>query len=215
MRFSEHLDYLAISPGGPIDVVHPCKAPCNSGLEAPVIFALVAAGASVAGTTANVIQTRNAAKQAELNAEAEAKALNQEARRQQMEFEENQRRMAKQQKAFRSAQLARMADSGFFTGTGTTLELEADTWAQQQRELNDAQYVQAIGKQQLQYRAGTALEMGRQQASQLRGQIAGQIFQGVGQVAQIGMGAAKGGGSPDTGGGRPGGINLDTGPGGT
>lgn len=159
----------------------PRKPLCNDPLTATAIAVSVIGTA--AATTTQVIQTRNAAKQAELNAEAEAQALNREAQRQQIEFEENQRRLARQQKAFRSSQLARIAESGFLTGTGTALDLEADTWAQQQRELADQQYVQSVQQQSLQYKAGTALELGRQQSSMLRSQTLGTVAGGVGSIA--------------------------------
>lgn len=128
-------------------------------------------------------QAGEQAKQSEYNAEAEAKALKQEADRQQMEFEENRRRTAFSQRRARAEQLSQIAGAGILPGTGTALALEADTWNQQQRELADQSYMNQLTQRQLGYQAGTALELGKQQAGQLRGQRAGIILGTVGNIA--------------------------------
>lgn len=190
-RFSEHLDYIAIAPGGPIDTCKPYKAPCNEPVSTTLAIVALAATA-----TQGVMQYQNAeqqAKQEEYNAEAQAAALRQEATRQQAEFEANRRRTMQAQRRARSQQLASIADSGFMTGTGTTLEIEADTWNKQQLELADMGYYNSLNQRQLGYQAQTALEMGRQQAGQIRSQKAGIVVGTVGQMASIGMQAKAAG----------------------
>lgn len=161
-----------------------------------VIYAALAVSV-IASATQGVIAYQQAgeqAKQSEYNAEAEAAALKQEAVRQQTEFEENRRRTAFAQRRARAEQLSEIAGSGIQLGTGTALALEADTWNQQQRELADQSYMNQLSQRQLNYQAGTVLELGKQQASQLRGQRAGIIVGTVGNIAGTVAGAGKLGG---------------------
>jgi hypothetical protein len=150
-----------------------------------VIYAAIAASvvSSAAQGVVSYQQAGEQAKQSEYNAEAEAEALSIEANRQQMEFEENRRRTAFSQRRARSEQLSEIAGSGILTGTGTALALEADTWNQQQRELSDQNYMNQLSQRQLNYQAGTALALGKQQASQYRGQRAGIILGTAGNIA--------------------------------
>lgn len=124
--------------------------------------------ASAAGSYVSYETSQKQAKQADMNAEAQSNALNQEAARQRQVLEENQRRLAIQQQRQRAQQLAQIADSGIMAGTGTALALEADTWAQNQRDLNDNQYLSQLNQNQLTYEAGNALALGQQQASQYK-----------------------------------------------
>jgi len=164
-----------------------------------VIYGAIAASviASAAQGVVSYQQAGEQAKQSEYNAEAEAKALSQEANRQQMEFEENRRRTAFAQRRARSEQLSQIAGSGILPGTGTALALEADTWNQQQRELADQSYMNQLTQRQLNYQAGTALELGKQQASQYRGQRAGIVIGTVGNIAgsMSSLGGGGGGGT--------------------
>jgi len=160
------------------------------------VYAALAASiiASAAQGVVSYQQAGEQAKQSEYNAEAEANALKQESIRQQTEFEENRRRTAFAQRRARAEQLSEIAGSGILPGTGTALALEADTWNQQQRELADQSYMNALSQRQLTYQAGTALELGKQQASQYRGQRAGIIIGTVGNIAGSVAGAGKIGG---------------------
>ena len=163
-----------------------------------VVYAALAVSV-IASATQGVISYQQAgeqAKQSEYNAEAEAAALKQEAVRQQTEFEENRRRTAFSQRRARAEQLSEISGAGILPGTGTALALEADTWNQQQRELADQNYMNQLTQRQLSYQAGTALELGKQQASQLRGQRAGIIVGTIGNIAGslAGMGGGGGGG---------------------
>lgn len=159
--------------------------------------------ASAAQGVISYQQAEEQAKQSEYNAEAEASALKQEADRQQMEFEENRRRTVFSQRRARAEQLSEIAGSGILPGTGTALALEADTWNQQQRELSDQSYMNQLTQRQLGYQAGTALELGKQQASQLRGQRAGIIIGTVGNIAGSVASVAGSGGEGASGSSKP------------
>lgn len=194
MRISDHLDYCPLNAGGPVNNIYSAtRPPCNVLESTAATIALYASlAATAASTTISVVQSQRQAKQAELNAKAEANALNREAQRQQLELEENRRRLARQQRMFRAAQITRMADSGFMTGTGTNLQIEADTWAKQQTELADQTYLKNLSQGELRYKAGVALEMGAQQASQIRAQIPGTVLSGIGSMAGTAMNAGVG-----------------------
>lgn len=144
----------------------------------------IASLAATAGaTTIGVMESRNAAKQAELNAEAESDALHQEAKRRENEFIENQRRLAIDQRRFRASQLTSLADTGFLTGTGTSLMIEADTWAAQQRELADQTYNADLTNRSLLFGANQALTSGQQTSRELKSRTAGTILGGLGSMA--------------------------------
>lgn len=212
-RYSEHCEYLMHNANLP-QKYSATNPPCND----PVTIAYTALAVSVLASTASgVVQYQQAeeqAKQAEYNAEAEADALKIEADRQQAEMEANRRRTMLAQKRARSQQLSQIADSGFMTGTGTTLEIEADTWNKQQLELADMAYYNSLGQRELAYKGQTALEMGRQQAGQLRGQKVGIVLGTVGEVAgSVGSAAmASSKGSKTTGSAQtPGGTSSSAG----
>jgi hypothetical protein len=187
MRISSHYDYITFFPGGPVNELYsPTKPPLNiiASLGTVGSLALYASlAATAASTTMSVVQSQNQAKQAELNAKAESNALTRESQRQQLELEENRRRLAREQRRFRSTQLSRIADSGIMTGTGTALALEADTWARQQTELADQTYLKNLTQSELGYKAGQALELGKQNASQLRAGATGTVLSGIGSMA--------------------------------
>jgi len=160
------------------------------GLEVATIAAIsagVSAAAATAGTVMSVRQANNAAKQAEMNADAEAKAIAQEKKRQSIEQAENQRRAAQQQNRMRAQQRAAMAGTGAMMGTGTVLDIEADTWAQQQLQLADQRYMFDLGQRQLTAQRTAVLDEGKAQASQIRGTRAGTVLSGMAQVASTGM----------------------------
>jgi hypothetical protein len=127
--------------------------------------------------------SQNAAKQAELNAEAQNKAIGQEQQRQAVQEQENQRRAVMEQRRFRAAQLSAMGSSGAMLGTGSTLALEADTWAKQQTELADQQRMADLSQRNLAYQASSTLEMGKQQASQMRADATGQAVSSLASMA--------------------------------
>ena len=171
------LDFYMTQPAtfGNVYTKHP---PCNDfGIgEAIAAAALVA---SAAGTAVSYENSQNQAKQEQLNAQAQANALNQEAQRQQQAFQENQRRMAMQQQQERKNQLAQIVGNGLEAGTGTALSLEADSWAKDQRDLNDNAYLNQLSQNQLQYQASNALSLGEQQAGQYKAAGNASLLSGI------------------------------------
>jgi len=145
--------------------------------------------ATVASAAISYNSSQNAAKQAELNASAQNKAIAQEQQRQAQQEQENQRRAATEQARFRAQQQAAMASSGALMGTGSSLSLEADTWAKQQIELSDQQYMADLSQRQLAYEGQSIMDMGRQQSSAIKSQAAGQL---VSSVANTAMSAYSG-----------------------
>lgn len=152
--------------------------PCN----AAIAFVIGTIG-SIAGAAIQYSSAQDAAKQAELNAEAQNKAIGQERLRQAQQNEENQRRAATEQARFRAQQQAAMASSGAMMGTGSSLSIEADTWAKQQTELSDQQYMADMSQRQLTYEGQSIMAMGQQQASAIRSQASGQLLSNVGGIA--------------------------------
>jgi hypothetical protein len=183
---SEHLDYLPLHEGGPMRDYCATRPPCNTGLE---IALAVSAVASLAGAGMSYASAQTAAKQAELNASAQNKAIAQEQQRQAQQEQENQRRAATEQARFRAQQQAAMASSGAMMGTGSSLSLEADTWAKQQIELSDQQYMADLSQRQLAYEGQSIMDMGRQQSAAIKSQAAGQL---VSSVAGTAMNAYSG-----------------------
>lgn len=143
----------------------------------------VAIAATATSTALSVQASNRAAKQSELNAEAASEAAAAERRRQELELSENQRRAAIEQKRFRAQQFSQLASTGALTGTGTALAIEADTWANQQRQLADQQYLADISRRNLQYQGTSALQMGRQEAAGYRAQATGQALSGLASIA--------------------------------
>lgn len=177
---SEHFDYLSLHPGGPICDYCATRPPCNTGMEVAGLIIMLA------GSAMQYNSAQNAAKQSELNAQAQSDAIGQEQQRQALQEQENQRRAVVEQRRFRASQLAAMGGSGAMLGTGSTLALEADTWAKQQTELADQQRMADLSQRNLAYQASSTLEMGRQQASQMRADATGQAVANLGSTAMAG-----------------------------
>jgi len=155
--------------------------PCNTGFEIPILLAVTAA--SVTGSVMSYKSAQTAAKQAELNASAQNKAIGQEQQRQAQQEQENQRRAATEQARFRAQQQAAMASSGALMGTGSSLSLEADTWAKQQIELSDQQYMADLSQRQLAYEGQSIMDMGRQQSAAIKSQASGQLVSNLAGTA--------------------------------
>jgi hypothetical protein len=131
----------------------------------------------------NYNSAQNAAKQSELNAQAQANAIGQEQQRQALQEQENQRRAVQEQRRFRAAQLSAMGGSGAMLGTGSTLALEADTWAKQQTDLADQQRMADLSQRNLAYQASSTLQMGQQQGAQIRADATGKAISDLGSAA--------------------------------
>ena len=181
MHYREHLDYLPLHEGGPMGIYSATRPPCND-FVTPTVLAVTAIVASAAGTAVSYASSQTAAKQAELNAKAQADAIGQERSRQALEADENQRRAVVEQRRVRSQQLAAMSSSGAMLGTGTSLAIEADTWAKQQTELADQQRMADLSQRNLGFQQSNTLAMGAQQASQIRSDAVGAAISGLGQA---------------------------------
>lgn len=160
--------------------------PIAYGLDALAYVAIVA---SLASAYVSYDSGQTAAKQAEYNAEAQADAISAEQKRQSLENEENRRRAVQAQRAERARQLAAMSGSGAMLGTGTSLALEADTWAKQQTELADQQRVNDLSQQQLGFQRRSTLAMGQAEAGQIRSNATGQAISGIASAAGSGYSA--------------------------
>jgi len=171
MNFRDHLDYLPLHTGGPVGIYSSTRPPCNEVVPGIVMLALAAASTYISYDSA-----QTSARQSEYNAQAQADAIGAEQKRQAMEDEENRRRAVQEQRSFRAQQLSAMGGSGAMLGTGTSLALEADTWAKQQTELADQQRVSDLAQRQLAYQRSSTLEMGQQQADVIRRDATGQAI---------------------------------------
>jgi hypothetical protein len=183
MRCLEHLDYIALT----------CptfgwghKPPCNEPTTIALASLAVSTAAAGAGIAIQYDQQSKAAKQAELNADAQAQAIGQEQKRQALEQGENRRRAAVEQRRFRAAQFSALASTGALTGTGTALDIEADTWAQQQRQMADQQYLADVGQRGLAAQRQTVRQQGYGEASAIRGQMAGTALAGLASTVGTG-----------------------------
>jgi hypothetical protein len=119
---------------------------------------------------------------AQAEAAAILDAIGEERKRQALEGQENQRRLVQEQRRQRATQLAAMAGSGAMLGTGSSLALEADTWAKQQTELADQQYVNQLSQRQLAYQRTSTLQMGQQTAAGIRSDATGQAIGNIGST---------------------------------
>jgi len=138
--------------------------------------------ATAASTAISYSAQQTAAKQAKYNAEAESQALANEQKQKELEFSENQRRLAEDQRRFRAKQLAAIADSGIVAGVGTALQLEADTWKQNNTDLTDAGIVNQINSSNLNYRAGAALQLGKAESAGYKRAATGTLVSGLGSM---------------------------------
>jgi len=160
--------------------------PIAYGIDAMFYVALVA---SLASAYVSYDSGQTAAKQAEYNAQAQADAIGAEQKRQAAENEENRRRAVQEQRRFRSQQLAAMSGSGAMLGTGSSLALEADTWAKQQTELADQQRVNDLAQNQLAFQRRSTLAMGAAEAGQIRANATGQAISSLASTASSGYSA--------------------------
>lgn len=154
------------------------------GLEtALVVAAYASVAASIAGGAISYVSSQNAAKQTELNAEAQARALKQEQDRKNAEAAENQRRLAIQGKRERAQQAAEIQSTGFLATTGTPLSLMADTLEFQSQRAADLQNDANLTDWQLRNNRQTILAEGGSRARQMRSQAGASLVSSLGNVA--------------------------------
>ena len=178
---SDHLDYLPLIPGGPVGIYRATRPPCNEAVS--LIGAIAYIAVSAAGAYISYDSAQTASKQAEYNAEAQANAIGEERKRQALEEDENRRRAVVEQRRFRAQQLAAMSGNGAMLGTGTSLAIEADTWAKQQTELADQQRMAELSQRSLAFQQANTLAMGGQQAAALRREGTGAAISGLASAA--------------------------------
>lgn len=186
MRYRDHLDYLPLNTGGPIGIHCSTRPPCNDVITPTVLAWASLATSVIGGATSAYMQydsAQNAAKQAEYNAQAQADAIGEERKRQALEAQENQRRAAVEQRRARATQLAAMAGQGTLLGTGSSLAIEADTWAKQQTEMADQSRMNDLAQRQLAYQRTSTLQMGQQTAAGMRRDATGQAISGIASTA--------------------------------
>jgi hypothetical protein len=175
---SDHLDYLPLIPGGPVGFYRATRPPCNA-----TVVGIIGAVAALASTYISYDAAQTAAKQSEMNAQAQADAIGEERKRQALEEDENRRRAVVEQRRFRAQQLAAMSGNGAMLGTGTSLAIEADTWAKQQTELADQQRMAELSQRSLAFQQANTLAMGGQQAAALRREGTGAAISGLASAA--------------------------------
>jgi hypothetical protein len=147
------------------------------------VIGIIGALAAVASTAISYDSAQTAAKQAEYNAQAQSDAIGEERKRQALEADENRRRAVVEQRRQRAQQLAAMSGNGAMLGTGTSLAIEADTWAKQQTELADQQRMAELSQRSLAFQQQNTLAMGGQQAAALRREGTGAAISGLASAA--------------------------------
>lgn len=161
------------------------------GLETGAVIALVSAGLSAVGGGVSAVMSHNAqkdaAKQAEMNAEAQRDAVLQERQRKEAENAENQRRLAVQERRERATQAAAMAETGLVTTTGTPLAITADTMASQQQRRGDLLTSGRLDTWQLDAQGNAIWQEGRNQARNLRSQAGATLLTGLVGSASSGL----------------------------
>lgn len=157
------------------------------GLETALAIGAIAATAT--GTVMSYQSQRQAARQTELNAEAQAAAIAAENKRKAAEQAENVRRLAMQSRRERADQLADIAGSGFVTSTGTPLAIMADTIEQQSRRLSDVTYQSELERSQLAGTGQSILQEGRSSSRAIRAGATGGLITGLAGATVQGVNA--------------------------
>lgn len=147
------------------------------------IYAVVATVASAASAVVSHQQQKEAAKQTEMNAEAQAKAIAMEQQRKAAELAENQRRLAQQQRRERAAQFSALASTGFVATSGTPLEIMADTVQAQHRDLADLTEDGNLEQWRLGYQGKSLLDEARSSASLQKQQAGATLITGLANAA--------------------------------
>lgn len=151
------------------------------GLE--VALAAVSIAATATGAALSYSQGQQAAKQSELNAAAQARALQQEQDRKNAELKENRKRLSIQSKRERAQLLAQEAGTGFVTSSGSPLAIMADTLETQQRRTSDMTEQTQLGIWQLGTERQSILAEGSSRAKRLRSEAGASLLSGVANTA--------------------------------
>jgi hypothetical protein len=121
----------------------------------------------------------------------EQRAIRNEAVRQDLVFKENRRRSVIEARSFRETQRAAIGDSGILLGTGSALEIEADTAANIAQALGDASYENTMAQTQAQYAVKAIKAAGVAQRMNLQIDRRATLISAEGQIAQM-MGQQQG-----------------------
>jgi hypothetical protein len=145
--------------------------------------AIASAAVGAAGAYMSYSASQDQAKQSKMNAKAQADALGMEQQRQAAETEQAQRRKIMEQRRFTAGQEAALADTGFLSTTGSPLDIMADTYTAQQRELKDMTYQNDTTNWQLGSKSQASIYEGNSQANAIRGQAGGTLLSNAAGVA--------------------------------
>ena len=115
----------------------------------------------------------------------EQRAIRNEAVRQDLVFRENRRRAVIQARSFRETQKAAIGDSGILLGTGSALDIEADTAANIAQMLGDMSYENTMAQTQAQYAAKAVKAQGVAQRMNLQIERRANLISAEGQIAQM------------------------------
>jgi hypothetical protein len=149
------------------------------GLETATVVAIASVVSSAASAAYGAYASNQAAKQEEMNAQAQADALRMEQTRKNQELAENMKRQAVANKRFRATQAAEMSGMNINPTVGTPLDFSIDTVIAQNRELQSMVYDGELTQRELAYGAQSALAMGDQKASNYRMQAGATILSGA------------------------------------
>jgi hypothetical protein len=103
------------------------------------------------GTTFNYRISQINEKRIKKAADIQKRVIKNESVRQNLVFQENRRRAVIQARTFRESQRASMSDSGLMQGTGSMLDIEADTAATIAQTLGDMSYENTLAQTQSKY----------------------------------------------------------------
>lgn len=155
------------------------------------ILYYVAVAAALAGTAQSYYASTQAAKQSEMNANAQSQAIGAEQQRQALETEQTQRRKIMEQRRFTAMQENQLSGSGFLSTTGSPLDILADTYTAQQRELHDVGYQNDTNQWGLSSQAQAAIGQGNSQAGAIRSQAGATLLSNLGTTASSSYGSTN------------------------
>lgn len=152
------------------------------------IPAIISAASTATSSILSYQAASDQAKQTEMNAEAQQKAIQAERLRKSAELAENQRRLAVQERRERAQQFSALASSGFAATTGTPLAIMSDTSQGQQERRADLVNQGNLTDWQLTVQGNTLMQEAQSQASALRGQAGATLLSGLGNTVSTGYG---------------------------
>lgn len=144
--------------------------------------AAIALGAMAVGTGLSVYGQMQQAKTAQRVGEFNAKQAEEEALNVEMESKENMRRRRAEGARFRSSQRAQIASSGAQLGTGTALELEAETAGLMKLEELDMRRASQIEARRLRAGGAMGLYQAKRESQALKIGAGASLLSGLGNI---------------------------------